>query len=99
MVTNNAWPMCSEPVTLGGGMTIEKGAFGVCASAWKYFCSSQKRYHFCSTAAGSYALGSSLMTSRVLRRRLRVAFFDETVELLADDGFRELGYHFPRDAL
>ena len=28
MVTNSAWPMCSEPVTFGGGMTIEKGALG-----------------------------------------------------------------------
>jgi hypothetical protein len=22
----SAWPMCSEPVTFGGGMTIEKGS-------------------------------------------------------------------------
>ena len=35
MVTNSAWPMCSEPVTFGGGITIENGAFGACASAWK----------------------------------------------------------------
>ena len=35
MVVPSAWPMCSEPVTLGGGMTMENGALGAAASAWK----------------------------------------------------------------
>ena len=26
-VMSSAWPMCSEPVTFGGGMTIENGFF------------------------------------------------------------------------
>jgi len=30
-----AFSMCSEPVTLGGGITMQKGALGVAASAWK----------------------------------------------------------------
>ena len=30
-VTNMAWPMCSRPVTLGGGMASVKGAPGAAA--------------------------------------------------------------------
>jgi len=33
MVCPRACPMCSEPVTFGGGMTIAKGALGAEASA------------------------------------------------------------------
>ncbi len=35
MVQVSACPMCNAPVTLGGGMTMQKGALGVTASAWK----------------------------------------------------------------
>src|SRR3954463_2734635 len=87
MVTNSACPMCREPVTFGGGMTIENGAFGICASAWKYFCSSQKRYHFCSTCWGSYDFGNSFIARLLLlvreggrKRRLLAALFYEAVE-------------------
>ena len=31
----SACPMCSEPVTLGGGITMQYGFFGEAASAWK----------------------------------------------------------------
>jgi hypothetical protein len=41
------------PVTFGGGITIENGGFGECASARKYPASSQRAYHFGSTAFGS----------------------------------------------
>ncbi len=33
IVSPSAWPMCSDPVTLGGGMTIANGALGADASA------------------------------------------------------------------
>jgi hypothetical protein len=35
MVWSSAWPMCSEPVTFGGGMTIEKGGLALAGSAVK----------------------------------------------------------------
>jgi hypothetical protein len=35
MVCSRAWPMCIEPVTFGGGMTIENGGLSLCASAVK----------------------------------------------------------------
>ncbi len=35
IVRPSACPMWSEPVTFGGGMTQENGAFGAAASAWK----------------------------------------------------------------
>ena len=35
-VAVSAWPMCSEPVTLGGGITMEKaGRVRSCSSPWK----------------------------------------------------------------
>ena len=45
--------MCSIPVTLGGGMTIEYAGLGEAGLATKQFCFSQKSYHFSSTACGS----------------------------------------------
>ncbi len=35
MVPPRAWPMCSEPVTLGGGRVMAYGAIAAAASAWK----------------------------------------------------------------
>ncbi len=35
MVWSSAWPMCSDPVTLGGGMTIENGGLSLFGSAVK----------------------------------------------------------------
>ena len=49
----SACPMCSDPVTLGGGMTSENGALGAAASAWKYFLSSHSAYQRFSSAEGS----------------------------------------------
>ena len=34
-VEPSAWPMCSDPVTLGGGSVIANGTLGLAASAWK----------------------------------------------------------------
>jgi hypothetical protein len=45
--------MWSEPVTFGGGMTIEYGFFVDAGSARKYPRSSHIGYHRASTAAGS----------------------------------------------
>ena len=46
--------MWSEPVTFGGGMTMQYGAAVEVSSAWKRFCSSQARYQRASTPSGSY---------------------------------------------
>ena len=48
-----AWPMCSEPVTFGGGMTIAKRGFFDCGSAVKNPLFSQKAYQRRSTSFGS----------------------------------------------
>ena len=49
-----AWPMCSDPVTLGGGITIAKrGLPDTEGSAVKKPRSSQKRYQRGSTSLGS----------------------------------------------
>jgi len=48
-----AWPMCSEPVTLGGGMTMANDGPGRAGSALKKPLSSQNRYQRGSTVFGS----------------------------------------------
>jgi hypothetical protein len=40
MVLFRAWPTWSTPVTLGGGMTMEKEGLDSSMVAWKFFCSS-----------------------------------------------------------
>ena len=49
--------MCNEPVTLGGGMTIENGGWSLCASARKYPAATHRSYRRCSTSAGWYWAG------------------------------------------
>src|SRR3954452_12093714 len=56
-----AWPMCSEPVTFGGGSTIENGGFPDEASAVKYPAATQRSYIGASSAAGSPAPGRSVV--------------------------------------
>jgi hypothetical protein len=52
-VLPSACPMCSEPVTFGGGMTIENGALGAAASAWKYRRAVHSSYQRFSRVEGS----------------------------------------------
>src|SRR5690606_8416748 len=49
----------SAPVTLGGGITTEKGGLSLAGSAWKYPFCSQKGYHRSCAAAWSYCGESS----------------------------------------
>ena len=54
MVAVSAWPRCREPVTLGGGRTMEKaGRDRSFSSAWKYPRSSHVRYQRGSTSVWS----------------------------------------------
>ena len=48
-----AWPMCSEPVTLGGGIMIAKRGLWDAGSAMKKPLFSQKGYQRDSTSRGS----------------------------------------------
>ena len=63
-VLSSAWPMCSEPVTLGGGMTIVNGSASGRSGRNRPF-SSQCAYQRASIAAGSKVLGSSVMAARL----------------------------------
>ena len=59
IVEPSAWPMCSEPVTFGGGSVIEYGTVGLASSAWKNPFSIQNRIQRASTSEGSYCLESA----------------------------------------
>src|SRR5438093_9894925 len=59
IVLFKTWPSVSMPVMFGGGITIENAGFEDSGFAMKSPCSIQRRYHFGSSAFGSYRLGSS----------------------------------------
>src|SRR5215468_10600060 len=65
IVLFKTWPSVSIPVMFGGGITIENGGFGDSGFATKSRFSSQRWYHFGSTAFGSYLLGSSAIALKV----------------------------------
>jgi len=47
------WPMCSEPVTFGGGMTMENTGPGAFTSARNRFSSAHFFAQRCSISCGS----------------------------------------------
>ena len=53
-------PICSTPVTLGGGITMQKGS-RLSGSEWNSPCSIQYAYHLSSTSEGLYLVANSLM--------------------------------------
>src|SRR2546430_369618 len=55
-VWSSMWPICSEPVTFGGGMTMQKASPGAAGSARKRSPFDQNSAHFPSISCGSYAL-------------------------------------------
>src|SRR5436305_4285174 len=57
---SSAWPMCSEPVTLGGGMTMVNGS-SAGRSGRNSPSRSQCAYQRSSMLLGSKVLGSSVM--------------------------------------
>ena len=61
-VLSSAWPIWSEPVTLGGGMTMVNGSASGRSGRNSPF-SSQWAYQRDSISAGSKVLGSSVMAS------------------------------------
>src|SRR5215471_12433892 len=58
-VWSSMWPMCSEPVTFGGGITMEKTGPGACGSARKRLSLTQNSAQRRSICCGSYALAIS----------------------------------------
>ena len=54
--------MCSLPVTLGGGMTMQNGVLPPVTSGLKAPAASQASYQRPSKVVGSYRFGISLMT-------------------------------------
>ena len=64
MVAVSAWPMWSEPVTLGGGMTMQNGGLSLLSCARKKPCSSHHFAQCGSTCPGSYPLSRSAIVAR-----------------------------------
>src|SRR6266568_8565830 len=58
-VCSSMCPMCRDPVTFGGGITIENTGPGAFASARNNCCSTQARAQRGSICCGSYAFGIS----------------------------------------
>ncbi len=65
MVLSMACPMCSLPVTFGGGITIEKLCFPSSIFPAKYLFCSHTEYQCSSTCFGSYTLDRFLLSSIV----------------------------------
>src|SRR5215469_1243170 len=55
--SSSACPMCSDPVTFGGGITMVNGGAADPASAVKYPAAAQASYRRLSTSAGRYCVG------------------------------------------
>ncbi len=84
IVPLSAWPMCSAPVTLGGGIAIEKFSSGdPSAGGWNQPPSIQRSNTRCSTAPGSQRVVSS---RAFLRSASKGA--DLTARLRGDAGTR-----------
>jgi len=87
-VTNIACPICSLPVTFGGGIGIVKGdadspSTAAHASGWKHPPLSHSLYISASLSFGSKFLGSELMYSIALLRHLFAKPLEEPGRRLA----------------
>src|ERR1051326_1010866 len=76
--------MCNEPVTFGGGITIEKAGCFDAASARKKPRPSHNRYHRLSTSFASYVL--------------EISTFIDSLQLFAYDLLRDIGHNIPGNA-
>ena len=86
--------MCSDPVTLGGGITIENTGPGAFTSARKSFSSAQHFAQRCSICCGWYAFGISLgmlpvFQLRTLTIRTPARAVKSVVRMSELDGFRD----------
>src|SRR5215831_2715356 len=64
-VWSSAWPMCRDPVTFGGGITMEYAGAGAAASAANRPRATQSSYRRASTSPGAYCGGSWVRWSSV----------------------------------
>src|SRR5437870_2473909 len=78
-VLSSAWPICSEPVTLGGGITIVNGSAS--GRAGRNMPSlSHFAYQRASISAGSKVFGSSVMPALLARRRVSATPSEPLIE-------------------
>src|SRR6266852_1455454 len=95
-VWSSMWPMCNEPVTLGGGITMEKTGPGAAGSALNNSSFTQNSAQRGSICCGSYALA----ISRVMPRKspgFPVA--QRKKEFAACRGIFEYTWHAPRTSI
>src|SRR5438045_6961265 len=92
-VMTSAWPMCSRPVTFGGGMTIENFGLSRSRSGVKYSPSSQKRYQRCSKSFGSYRFaissfifGAAIIVAAAMILGIETSCDETSITLLDRDG-------------
>src|SRR5207237_2397629 len=78
-------PICREPVTFGGGITIENAGRADFASARKYPFDSHHWYQRPSTSFASYVLEMSTLI--------------DSLQFLANDFLRDVGHNVPGDIL
>src|SRR5688500_9563060 len=101
-VKPSAWPMWSEPVTLGGGSAMLYGALGAVSSAWKKSCDSQKRSQRGSTSLASYCFDKVVLdipdTDAGPERKL-TRLGGQLGQVLADDRLGQLRHHLPHHLL
>ena len=64
-VLSSAWPTCREPVTLGGGMTIEYCGFKEHGSALNNSSSTHFMYHLSSIGPGSSPLPNTVFSDSI----------------------------------
>src|SRR5947207_11218035 len=83
-VSWSMWPMCSDPVTFGGGMTMTNAGLSDFASARKYPFDSHHWYQRLSTSRALYVLGSSA--------------FIHPLQFLANNLLRDIGHDVPGNA-
>src|SRR5512138_1508579 len=67
MVWLNAWPMCSVPVTLGGGSWMQNEGLDGSVEGAKYPRFSHSARQNCSISDGSYDLANSMISKGLLR--------------------------------
>src|SRR5215472_7942621 len=89
-VWSSMCPMCNEPVTFGGGITIEKTGPGFAGSALNNSSFTQHSAHFGSISFGSYALA----ISRPIPLPLRIPRREASLALLRHAHFLQQGLIF-----
>ncbi len=73
MLTVSAWPMCNTPVTLGGGMIMEKGEVEFGLDGLNIPCELQVFSHLHSISPGTYCARGFVPIAVVVNVRERIS--------------------------